>query len=166
MGFASRARSRFIELNATAKLMRNVGKMLPISSYSAGRLLAENAVTRGSRTALAYLDERYSWAELNARANRWGHFLSSRGIRRGDVVALMMDNRPDYLFALLGSSKIGAVCACINTNLSGAPLSHALTVARTKLVVAGSEHEAVLQDVAAQRSPDGSARTVCVHRDG
>ncbi len=97
--------------------------------------------------ALAYLDQRYSWADVDRRASIYQQVFADDGVGRGDVVAMMMDNRPDYLFALLGLSKIGAIGALINTNLSGKALAHAITVANAKKVLAGSEHMASVADV-------------------
>ena len=53
------------------------------------------------------------------------------------VVALIMANRPEYLFAVHGLAKIGAAAALINTNLTGQPLAHAITVGNSRKGVAG-----------------------------
>ncbi len=41
------------------------------------------------------------------------------GIREKDVVALMMDNRPEFIITWLAMAKIGVLTALINTNLRG-----------------------------------------------
>ena len=43
----------------------------------------------------------------------------AHGVGKGDVVALMMPNRPEYLAAWLGIARAGGVIALLNTNLSG-----------------------------------------------
>jgi acyl-CoA synthetase (AMP-forming)/AMP-acid ligase II len=94
--------------------------------------------------AVAYREERLSWRAVNDRANQCAIWLAAHSVGPGDVVALMMDNRPDYLSMLMGLCKIGAPAALINTNLSGPALAHALRVSRTRKIVAGSEHATTL----------------------
>ena len=64
-------------------------------------------------------------------------------------VALVMDNRPEFLTLFTALSRVGAVTALINTQLRGAGLEHALAVSRAKLVIAGSEHAAPVLAAAA-----------------
>src|SRR6201990_2579279 len=45
---------------------------------------------------LIFERERYSYAEANALINRHAHAYRAHGIGRGDVVALVMENRPEY----------------------------------------------------------------------
>jgi fatty-acyl-CoA synthase len=100
----------------------------------------EQAVDRhSSRVAVRFEDQAVTYAELERAANRVAHWAHAQGVRRGDVVALLMENRPEYLFAWIGLAKIGAVTSLINTNLSGAPLVHALTVCGANTVIVGAE---------------------------
>ena len=63
-------------------------------------------------------------------ANRYARWALAQGIAKGDVVALLMPNRADYLAIWLGITRIGGVVALINTNLTGAALAHCLAVAQ------------------------------------
>jgi fatty-acyl-CoA synthase len=89
--------------------------------------------------AILYQDQRVSYGELEAGANRYAHWGASIGVRRGDVVALLMENRPEYLIAWLGLLKLGAIVALINTNLRGHPLAHSIGVAEARHLILGSE---------------------------
>ncbi len=71
-------------------------------------------------------ERRLTYRDLDALANRYAHWAAGRGLRRGDVIALMMHNRADYLAAWIGFSKAGMATALINTNLDGQPLAHCL----------------------------------------
>ena len=90
---------------------------------------------------LAVADERRSltYRELDALANRYAHWARGRNLRRGDVVALMMLNRAEFLAAWLGFSKVGIATALINTNLSGQPLAHCLNIVGAAQVIADDE---------------------------
>ena len=63
------------------------------------------------------------------RANRVAHWASAQGIGRGDVVALLMENRPEFVATWAGLAKLGVITALLNTNLAASALAHALAVA-------------------------------------
>lgn len=76
-------------------------------------------------------------------SNRVAHLFHERyGIRKGDCVALFMENKPEYVGLWLGLSKIGAISALVNTNLKGDQLLHSITSAKPKVIVYASELEA------------------------
>lgn len=121
------------------RLARNVPRLTPISGMSPARQLEHWADECPRSAALLFEEQRYSWAEMNARANQYAHWFNAHGVGRDDVVALVMTNRPDFLFVLFGLSKLGAVASLINTNLTGAALAHAVRVCEPKAVLAGAE---------------------------
>ncbi len=89
--------------------------------------------------AILYEDRTVTYRELNVRANRYARWAQAQGVKRGDVVALLMENRPEYLFAWLGIVRVGAIAALINTNLRGAALAHSISVAKSGHLVLGHE---------------------------
>jgi fatty-acyl-CoA synthase len=60
---------------------------------------------------------------------RWAvaNWALSAGLKEKDVVALMMDNRPEFIFMWLGMAKIGVLTSLINTNLRGQVRSRPLS---------------------------------------
>ena len=66
------------------------------------------------REALVCGERHLSYAQLDARANRLGHHLASRGVRPGDHVGCYMMNGTEYLETMLGCFKIRAVPININ----------------------------------------------------
>lgn len=93
---------------------------------------ADNIAVEDEFRSLTYRD-------LDAMANRYGHWARSRNLRRSDVIGLVMNNRVEYLAAWLGFSKVGIATALINTNLSGEALAHCLNIAGVSVVVADEE---------------------------
>jgi fatty-acyl-CoA synthase len=91
----------------------------------------------GAAPALIGSAQTWSHAQLAARANRYARWALARGIAKGDTVALLLGNCPDYLASWLGITRVGGLAALINTNLSGEALAHCLQVARPKHIVAG-----------------------------
>ena len=95
--------------------------------------------SRSTSPAIIWNDEAISWGAFNEQANRYAHFFLSRDIKQGDAVALMMENRPEFLYIWLGLAKIGAVAALINTHISGAALHHAIETTASRLMIIGEE---------------------------
>ena len=88
-------------------------------------------------TLIKYNDERVSYREFNQRANQIAHYLIALGIQPGDVVALFMENRPDYLCCMAAITKTGAIAALINNSQAGKVLTHSLTLVSAKAIIAG-----------------------------
>src|ERR1700748_2747082 len=58
--------------------------------------IVEDRVARSpGNPALYYLDQMLTYGEMDARANRYANWALAQGIKRGDSVALLMENRPD-----------------------------------------------------------------------
>lgn len=93
----------------------------------------------GSAEAVVFEGRSLSYAELDRDANRVANWARSTGLGAGDVVALLMQNRPEYLATWLGLAKAGVQTALINTNLTAGPLAHALSVSGAEHVIVGAE---------------------------
>ena len=143
-------RTSWIQLRLLTRIAPSIPGFLPSGRWSAARLLEKRAARDGQQTGIAFEERRYSWSEVNAEANRWAHFFLSLGVRQGDTVALLLDNRPEYLFALSGLNRLRAIAALINTNISGKGLVHALEIAKASACVVGSEHAKKLSEVTAE----------------
>ena len=89
--------------------------------------------------ALYYLNEVMSYRQMDLRANRYANWAIAQGIKRGDCVALLMENRPDFLCCWLGLFKAGAAVALINTNQRREALAHSIQIAAVRHVIVGAE---------------------------
>ncbi|WP_246731357.1 long-chain-acyl-CoA synthetase [Methylocapsa sp. S129] len=98
-------------------------------------LADELAIQYGDQTALLSDRETFSYREWNGRANRYARWARSQGLGKGDVVGLLMPNRPEYLAIWLGLARAGLITALINTNVSGASLAHSVNVAAAKALI-------------------------------
>jgi citronellyl-CoA synthetase len=91
-----------------------------------------------------------TWSEFNALANQYAHYLKSQGVQRGDTVSVIMENRIEFLALLVGVNKIGVTAGLINTNLTGKPLIHCITVTNSKKCIFGSEVSGALNEIKAE----------------
>ena len=92
--------------------------------------------------------ETFSYRALAERINRYARWALSAGIEAGDTVCLLMPNRPDYLAAWLGISKVGGVVALINTRLVGPSLAHCINIAAGDHIILAGELAAVFETAA------------------
>jgi len=104
---------------------------------------AELAARHGDKPAVVGVGESLSYRELDARANAYARVMLRLGIGRGDCVALLMPNRPEYLAVWLGIARAGGVTALLNTNLRGAALAHCAAIVRPRFAVVDAEMAAL-----------------------
>ena len=60
----------------------------------------------------------YSYRQLDQRSNRMAHYFTARGVARGDRIAILSENRIEYIEVFLAAAKIGAIVACQNWRLT------------------------------------------------
>ena len=120
------------------------------SSYTVADRLEARAARHPDLPAILYRDRRISYGELNARANRVAHWASGSGLSRGDAVALLMENRPEFLFCWLGLAKLGVVTALINTHVGGRGLEQALRTSGASTLILGEECAPRLADCSSE----------------
>ncbi|OUS24494.1 long-chain-acyl-CoA synthetase [Gammaproteobacteria bacterium 45_16_T64] len=96
---------------------------------------------------IKYENQTITYREFNERANQVSHCLISRGVKSGDVVALFLENRPEFLINMAAIAKAGAVAALINNSQTGKVLAHSLNLVSAKTVIVGEELVAALKDV-------------------
>jgi len=138
-GSAARAWQRALEM--TAPIGRDPARTLPL-------VIDEIATRLDSLPALLSEAETLTFRDLSALSTRYASWALRHGIGKGDVVALMMPNCPQYMAIWIGIVRIGGVVALVNTNLVGASLRHSIETVAPKHIIAGA---ALLDAVAAIR---------------
>ena len=121
-----------------------------LTNFTAADSLEQAAEKWPGKDAIVFDEVTYTFAEWNSRANQVGRWAHSVGLKRGDVVALMMENKPEYLFIWTGLAKIGAVAALINNNLREKPLVHCISVCKAKMILFGKECEQAMKAIQSQ----------------
>ena len=91
------------------------------------------------KTAIIFKDEKITYFELNVRANRASSWLQSLGIEKGDRVAAMLNNCPEFIELFLACARIGAIFVPLNFRLAAAELEYLLKNSRPRLFVFGQE---------------------------
>jgi fatty-acyl-CoA synthase len=129
-------------LELTAPIPRQRERVLPAVVDELGHRL-------GDRPALLSDRECFTYRELAGRARRYARWALAQGVARGEVVGLLIPNRPEYLAIWLGVTRVGGVVALLNTNLAGQSLAHCIQAASAKHLIVAAE----LADAAATALP-------------
>jgi fatty-acyl-CoA synthase len=111
----------------------------PSQAYTVADRFEERARARGSRPFIRFEGRTVDWARLDADASRVAHAARDLGLRRGDVAALAMDNRPEYVSTWAGLAKLGVTVALLNPSARGRALAHALAETGARHVLVGGE---------------------------
>ncbi|MCV7100946.1 long-chain-acyl-CoA synthetase FadD6 [Mycobacterium palustre] len=130
----------------------------PGSKKSIGKVFQERAARYGDRVFLRFGDQHLTYRDANAAANRYAAVLASRGVGRGDVVAIMLRNSPNAVLAMLATVKCGAVAGMLNYHQRGEVLAHSLGLLDAKVLIAETD----LVSAVADCGGSGSAETVTV----
>ncbi|KQU49883.1 long-chain acyl-CoA synthetase [Bosea sp. Leaf344] len=103
------------------------------------KIIDELAERYGAAPALIGACETLSHADLAGRQNRYARWALSRGFGKGDTIALLMRNRPDFLAIWLGLTRAGLRVALLNTHLRARGLAHCIALAAPRLLVVDAE---------------------------
>jgi long-chain acyl-CoA synthetase len=88
------------------------------------KLMLDEAVRRyGKKTAVAMGDSRLSYAQLDETSNKMANALIGVGVGRGDRVAMLMSNSPEFASTYLGVVKIGGIAVPLDTKYKPAELA-------------------------------------------
>lgn len=97
--------------------------------------LDQLAAGHGSKPALLFKGASMSYAQLDAESTALAAALEALGVRKGDRVAIVLPNCPQFLVAQFGAWKIGAIVVALNPTYSERELEQALESTRAETVV-------------------------------
>ena len=97
--------------------------------------LEENAQKHPNKTALSFYKNSITYSKLNELTNKFAATLNTLGITRGDRVAFLLPNCPQFVIGVLGTMKTGAIPVVLNPLYSKEELSSCLGNARPRVLV-------------------------------
>ena len=104
-----------------------------------GDLVDYQAAIRPDATALVMPEESLTYAELSRRSDDFAASLMGLGVGPGDHVGILMPNNVDYVLALLGSAKAGAIAVPVNGRFKLAEAGYVLKHAELKVLLTGGD---------------------------
>jgi len=126
----------------TPSVMRglwNLATIKPDKKLSIGLVIERHAAATPHATALVFEDRRWSYAAFNAWANRIAGSLAAAGVKPGDSVAILMENRAETLACVTAVLKLGAAAGMLNHQQRGEVLAHSIGLIAPRLIITGAE---------------------------
>ncbi len=129
-----------------AQLLKKwTGDISPDSAFLVADDFERAVDAHSANIAFRFEGQSTTYAAFDAMASRFANWALAQGLRAGDCIALDMENRPEYVAAWAGFSKIGIVTALINHNLEGEALAHCVNIADAKVIVTGAEQDEAIR---------------------
>ena len=120
---------------------------LPVDEATTFPKLLAELDRRYGDSRIALQEKRYgiwqplTWRQFHARVRDFAHGLASLGVRPGEVVAVLGDNRPEWLITELAAQSLGACTVGIYPTSVGEEIVHVLTDGRVRVVVAEDQEQ-------------------------
>ena len=104
-----------------------------------GLIIDELAATYYDRLAIISDTQNITYSRLAALTNQYARWCLINGVNKGECVALLMPNNPEYIPIWSGISRVGGIAALINPNLRGQALAHCLDIVSPIHVIVAAE---------------------------
>ncbi len=117
----------------------NLATVKPDKKLSIGLLIERHAARTPGATALVFENRRWTYAAFNAWANRIAASLAAAGVKPGDSVAILMENRAETLACVAAVVKLGAAAGMLNHQQRGEVLAHSIRLIAPRLLILGEE---------------------------
>ena len=98
------------------------------------------------KSALVWCDDdgnekRFSFGDISRMSNKAANMLKNKGIKKGDTVMLMLKQRPEVWFMMVGLHKLGAICIPATFQLTPKDIIYRCNAAEVKMVCAVDDEE-------------------------
>ena len=117
------------------------GPLAPPAHDNVYRAFEATVATLGDAAALRWDDDQsIGWNELRERSARIAGGLAALGVRKGDAVAIMLSNGPDFIPVDLGAVALGAVPFSIYQTSSPEQIAHVVRDSGAKVAIVEAEY--------------------------
>ena len=141
---AARLRDEWVFLRGAMRTLRRTSPIARHPTRIFPVVIDELADRYGDKPALVSDRETLTYRELAEHSCRYARWVLAQPIGKGDVVGLMMGNRPEYVAIWLGVIRAGGTVALLNTNLAGPALAYCIDIVKpSHLIVAADLIEAL-----------------------
>lgn len=118
-----------------------------VRSFTIYDMYKRNATLLKNRIAIKAENEKVTYGELFDRANRVAGWLSGKGVRKGDRIAILAKNDPQFFPLIGGIAAAGAIMVPINFRLSAEEIGHNLTNTQPVMAVVDPDFEKTISDL-------------------
>ena len=119
---------------------------MEFAPLTVGQFLDEAVAEVPDEPLLIWQDQRISYREFAERTNRSANVWYELGVRRGDHIAFMVDNKPEFLYAWFGLCRLGATLVAVNTGFKEQETRYILEHSQAKFALIDDEYAAMVAD--------------------
>lgn len=116
-------------------------------AFTVGDLLTQQARRRPDAVAVSDGDRRVTFAALDERVDRLANVLAGLGLERGQRVAILSENRIEYLEVVFAAAKLGVVVCCLNWRLAHEELVHCVGLVEPTAAIVSQRFDDALQAI-------------------
>ncbi len=117
-----------------------LGKVFTITNekkISFGTIIERDAEQYADKIAIKFEDTELTFKEYNELVNQYAHYFLSLGLKKGDIIDILMQNRIEYVVLVGAVGKIGVIGSLINSDLREKSLIHCIKITLGKVIVVG-----------------------------
>uniref|UniRef100_A0A8D0HNK6 long-chain-fatty-acid--CoA ligase n=1 Tax=Sphenodon punctatus TaxID=8508 RepID=A0A8D0HNK6_SPHPU len=131
---------RVVKYGLTVEVYRLRGKVSTVLDR-----FVKLAERQPNKPFILYEGDVYTYRDVDRRSNRVAQVFLKQGVlKKGDTVALLMSNEPDFIHLWFGLAKLGCVVAFLNFNIRARSLLHSIQSCEPKLLIVGAVYNGVL----------------------
>ncbi len=113
---------------------------LDLTKLPIAEMLSHQVHAHGGEVFLKFRNSEFTYAEVDAMANRFARGLAAAGVRAGDHVSVMLPNSADFVHVVLALAKLAVVVVPVNTMNRGESLRHVLDNSDSSALVVDAEY--------------------------
>jgi len=125
----------------------NMGIMKSRNRRSGYYLFDSAAKRQGDKAMIKFESKTWTWRQMHKNSNRLAHYWQEQGLKRGDVVAMVVPNKPTFIEIWLSFMAIGVTPAFINYNLQGDALKHCIDVSKASRILVDTDYVENVQKI-------------------
>ncbi len=107
----------------------------PLGKIPLHEYLEKHAKKNPSKDYIIYYGKRITYKEMDELNNKFANYLIESGIKKGDRVALVLANIPQFYIGYFGAFKAGAVCVLLNPLLKEIELEMLFNESKPKVII-------------------------------
>ncbi|XP_018579796.1 long-chain fatty acid transport protein 4 [Anoplophora glabripennis] len=107
----------------------------------------QNVKKHPNKPCIVFEDQEWTFGQVEEYSNKIANLFKSHGYKKGDRVALFLENKPEFICIWLGLSKLGVITPLINTNQRLNSLVHSINIGKSQAVIFGIELADAVKEV-------------------
>lgn len=135
------------------KIIKDV-RRLDRGNSSLGEVFIEHVKKHPNKPCIISDGNVWTFQQINVYSNQLANFLHNQNYKKGDAIALFMENRPEFVASWLGISKLGIVIPLVNTNQRQKSLIHSITIVNCKAIVFSESLKEAVEEVFSELPSD------------